>query len=86
MRRCVGPVWLQVLKASAAASAATWARPGTVPPAISKGRASRSSSIVRQVLPSVVLIRTGNGLGSGVVLDRSGNVVEIVPLAQYLGG
>ena len=27
------------------------------------------------MLPSVVLIRTGNGLGSGVVLDRSGNIV-----------
>jgi S1-C subfamily serine protease len=33
------------------------------------------ASVVRQVLPSVVLIRTENGLGSGVVLDRSGNIV-----------
>src|SRR6202000_2393158 len=32
-------------------------------------------SVVRQVLPSVVLIRTEHGLGSGVVLDRSGNIV-----------
>ena len=31
--------------------------------------------MVRQVLPSVVLIRTSDGLGSGVVLDRSGNIV-----------
>ena len=31
--------------------------------------------MVRQVLPSVVLIRTADGLGSGVVLDRSGNIV-----------
>ena len=31
--------------------------------------------MVRQVLPSVVLIRTPDGLGSGVVLDRSGNIV-----------
>jgi S1-C subfamily serine protease len=31
--------------------------------------------VVRQVLPSVVLIRTPDGLGSGVVLDRSGNIV-----------
>ncbi len=42
--------------------------------ATSPGPASYSS-VVRQVLPSVVLIRTGNGLGSGVVLDRSGNIV-----------
>jgi S1-C subfamily serine protease len=33
------------------------------------------ASVVRQVLPSVVLIRTENGLGSGVVLDTKGNIV-----------
>jgi putative serine protease PepD len=33
------------------------------------------ADVVRQVLPSVVLIRTADGLGSGVVLDRSGNIV-----------
>jgi S1-C subfamily serine protease len=31
--------------------------------------------VVRRILPSVVLIRTSEGLGSGVVLDRSGNIV-----------
>jgi S1-C subfamily serine protease len=31
--------------------------------------------VVRQVLPSVVLISTGEGLGSGVVLDKAGNIV-----------
>ncbi len=38
------------------------------------GRASYAD-VVRRVLPSVVLISTGDGLGSGVVLDRSGNIV-----------
>ncbi len=33
------------------------------------------ASVVRQVLPSVVLIRTGAGLGSGVVLDDAGHIV-----------
>jgi S1-C subfamily serine protease len=33
------------------------------------------AGVVRQVLPSVVLIRTSEGLGSGVVLDRSGHIV-----------
>ncbi len=33
------------------------------------------ASIVSKVLPSVVLIRTANGLGSGVVLDTKGNIV-----------
>jgi S1-C subfamily serine protease len=33
------------------------------------------ADVVRQVLPSVVLIRTPDGLGSGVVLDRSGNIL-----------
>ena len=40
-------------------------------PATSQGPGPASyASVVRQVLPSVVLIRTENGLGSGVVLDR----------------
>ena len=52
------------------AAATATATPGPATP----GPASYAS-VVRQVLPSVVLIRTGNGLGSGVVLDRSGNIV-----------
>ncbi len=31
--------------------------------------------MVKKVLPSVVLIRTADGLGSGVVLDNKGNIV-----------
>jgi S1-C subfamily serine protease len=52
------------------AAATATATPGPAAP----GPASYAS-VVRQVLPSVVLIRTENGLGSGVVLDRSGNIV-----------
>lgn len=33
------------------------------------------AALVRQVLPSVVLIRTPDGLGSGVILDTGGNIV-----------
>ena len=33
------------------------------------------AAVVREVLPSVVLIRTSGGLGSGVVLDTKGNIV-----------
>lgn len=33
------------------------------------------AEVVRQVLPSVVLIRTASGLGSGVVLDGAGHIV-----------
>jgi S1-C subfamily serine protease len=51
-------------------------------PAATSGPASAAApapasyaGVVRQVLPSVVLIRTSEGLGSGVVLDRSGNIV-----------
>src|SRR5262249_18606180 len=33
------------------------------------------TAVVREVLPSVVLIRTTSGLGSGVVLDTEGNIV-----------
>ena len=58
---------------SSASGTTATVTPGPAP-ATSPGPASYAS-VVRQVLPSVVLIRTGNGLGSGVVLDRSGNIV-----------
>ena len=60
------------------ASGTTTAAAATATPAAltSQGRGPASyATVVRQVLPSVVLIRTENGLGSGVVLDRSGNIV-----------
>jgi S1-C subfamily serine protease len=44
------------------------------PPANGASVASYAAA-VRAVLPSVVLIRTADGLGSGVVLDRAGNIV-----------
>ena len=49
----------------------------TLGPPVLDGSAGTASyaGVVRQVLPSVVLIRTPDGLGSGVVLDRSGNIV-----------
>jgi S1-C subfamily serine protease len=50
------------------ASAVPSAAPGPVVPGSYAG-------VVRQVLPSVVLIRTAEGLGSGVVLDKKGNIV-----------
>jgi S1-C subfamily serine protease len=64
--------------ASAAGSTASGstapATPGAAVAGSSAGTASYAG-VVRQVLPSVVLIRTPDGLGSGVVLDRSGNIV-----------
>ena len=44
---------------------------------VNTGEAARTgyANVVRQVLPSVVLIRTPGGLGSGVVLDEAGNIV-----------
>ncbi len=55
-------------------TAAAKATPGPVAPGSYAGPASYAG-VVRQVLPSVVLIRTADGLGSGVVLDTSGNIV-----------
>ena len=61
---------------SASGTPAAATAPAVPGPATSKGPGPASyASVVRQVLPSVVLIRTENGLGSGVVLDRSGNIV-----------
>jgi S1-C subfamily serine protease len=66
------PAATSVTAASTPASAA----PATSRPAAADDGARASyADIVRQVLPSVVLISTGEGLGSGVVLDRAGNIV-----------
>jgi S1-C subfamily serine protease len=56
--------------------ASTPSTPATSRPTAADGDARASyADVVRQVLPSVVLISTGEGLGSGVVLDRAGNIV-----------
>ena len=47
----------------------------SVPAPVSVPAPASYADVVRQVLPSVVLIRTANGLGSGVVLDDEGNIV-----------
>src|SRR5262249_27923830 len=61
-----GPATAQVPPAPAATGA----------PAPAGAPASASyAAVVREVLPSVVLIRTSSGLGSGVVLDTKGNIV-----------
>lgn len=45
------------------------------PAAAASGQAAGYADVVRDVLPSVVLIRTDEGLGSGVVLDNAGHIV-----------
>src|ERR1700761_8169687 len=68
------------LVAVTAAGCASSARP--VPPAASaaapSGYASLQeafSSAIKEVLPSVVEIRTDSGLGSGIVFDSGGDIV-----------
>jgi S1-C subfamily serine protease len=60
---------------SAAATSSTAIAPALAAPAASGDARASYADVVRQVLPSVVLISTGEGLGSGVVLDRSGSIV-----------
>ncbi len=51
-------------------------RSGSAPAAAASPAAPASyANVVRQVLPSVVQIRTPDGLGTGVVLDTNGNIV-----------
>jgi len=61
--------------ATDSSASGTPAATATATPAPATPGPASYASVVRQVLPSVVLIRTENGLGSGVVLDRSGNIV-----------
>jgi len=52
-------------------------------PAATGGTTASYANVVRQVLPSVVLISTSDGLGSGVVLDRAGNIVTNAHVAGH---
>jgi S1-C subfamily serine protease len=77
----IGGSGVAVGAATAAPAPAAVSAPATSAPAISAAAAAGGDArasyadVVRQVLPSVVLISTGEGLGSGVVLDHSGNIV-----------
>jgi putative serine protease PepD len=63
--------------AGAGASPSAGAGPGTETdgPAAAVAVQQDFVSVIRRVLPSVVEIRTNNGLGSGVVLDSDGDIV-----------
>jgi putative serine protease PepD len=61
--------------ASATTASATTASATTGSASTSGNVRASYADVVRKVLPSVVLISTGDGLGSGVVLDRSGDIV-----------
>ncbi len=71
MAAVVGGTGFAVGAASAAPDAVA------APPAITAARGGQAgyADVVAAVLPSVVLIRTDSGLGSGVVLDHAGNIV-----------
>ena len=49
--------------------------PAAAPAPVGTPTSASYAAVVREVLPSVVLIRTASGLGSGVVLDTKGNIV-----------
>src|SRR5258708_40257580 len=68
-----GPALVVVVVGVAVGAAAL--APAVSAPAPAVAVAASYADVVRQVLPSVVLIRTADGLGSGVVLDRSSNIV-----------
>ena len=73
----IGGSGVAVGAATAAPSpAATSVQAATsAPPAVDGGARASYADVVRQVLPSVVLISTTEGLGSGVVLDKAGSIV-----------
>jgi S1-C subfamily serine protease len=60
---------------AAAASQPMASRPPIATAAPHPAAPAGYAALVRQVLPSVVLIRTPDGLGSGVILDSQGNIV-----------
>jgi len=71
----IGGGGVAVGAATATPSPAATVQAATSAPGAPGTAAASYADVVRQVLPSVVLISTGEGLGSGVVLDQSGNIV-----------
>jgi S1-C subfamily serine protease len=72
----VGAVAVGPALSAQPAAAAPAASPAPSSPPATRGAAPASyAPVVSKVLPSVVLIRTASGLGSGVVLDDKGNIV-----------
>ena len=71
----IGGSGVAVGAATAAPAATVTSASAAQLPAVDGGTRASYADVVRQVLPSVALISTGEGLGSGVVLDRSGNIV-----------
>jgi putative serine protease PepD len=62
----------------AAAAATTSPAPAPAPPPVNSGAQALEDAfdaVIERVLPSVVEIRTGSGLGSGVIWDAEGNIV-----------
>jgi putative serine protease PepD len=84
--RCAGlaAVTAIVIGGGVATGAALAGPGGSATPAAAASVAAPASYAgeVRQVLPSVVLIRAPGGLGSGVALDRSGNIVTNAHVAE----
>ena len=60
---------------AATSASATSASASRAPVAVGTDERASYADVVRQVLPSVVLISTTEGLGSGIVLDDSGDIV-----------
>jgi putative serine protease PepD len=68
-------LWLALATAGCVNQSSTpGASPGTVAP-VGAGLQAEFEAIVDRVGPSVVLIQTSKGLGSGVVYDAKGNIV-----------
>jgi S1-C subfamily serine protease len=74
MAAVIGGTGVAIGTAIAEPGHAAPAAAAAAPAAPAAPRASYAD-VVRKVLPSVVLIRTPSGLGSGVVLDDQGNIV-----------
>ena len=69
----IGGGGVAVGAATAGSTATAGAASGTV--AAAPAQPGSYADVVQRVLPSVVLIRTSEGLGSGVVLDSAGDIV-----------
>jgi putative serine protease PepD len=67
---------------STASSAAT---PAVVVPSSASALQQQFVKVVKQVGPSVVLIQTSQGLGSGIVFDATGNVVTNAHVVEGAG-
>ncbi|HET7338910.1 MAG TPA: trypsin-like peptidase domain-containing protein [Candidatus Dormibacteraeota bacterium] len=81
----MGAAAVMMCSAPVAGTSSTTPAPSASPTAAAAHGAQDFTTVVRNVAPSIVLIESSSGLGSGVVYDQSGDIVTNAHVAGTSG-